>query len=428
MVAVDRRGQAVASKKRGRCGSTHRAAPAGAGDGPAAGGAGCASRTASDARGSGLKSLSVSYGDGARTGSARSVRRYRRGRFTLVVRATDRAGNVDPRPGQAAHPAVIARILRAAGRVVEIRDRPLLMGIVNATPDSFSDGGEHPTLEARVRRAAARAGARAPTCSTSAASRRAAAVRRSPSRRRSPAWCRSIERVAELGALVSVDTHKPAVAEAAIAAGAAIVNDVSGLRDPALADVCARTGAALVIMHTRVAPKGTLLDPAATSDVVADVRGFLPSGWTVALARGVAPEQIVLDPGPDFAKTPAQTVAVLRAARRAARARAARCCWRSRARTSSARSRAAARASAARRRSRRWRRRRRGARDPARARRRRGGRLPAPCGRCCAGSGELAPDEGLTPDRYPRRPLASLVGERSPAAAHNAARMPTDRH
>ena len=62
---------------------------------------------------------------------------------------------------------------------------------------------------------------------------------------------------------MSVDTYKPAVAEAAIAAGAVLVNDVSGLRDPALADVCARTGAALVIMHTRVEPKGTLLDPGA---------------------------------------------------------------------------------------------------------------------------------------------------------------------
>ena len=83
-----------------------------------------------------------------------------------------------------------------------------------------------------------------------------------------------IERLAARGAIVSVDTYKPAVAEAAIAAGAAIVNDVSGLRDPALADVCARTGAALVLMHTRVAPKGTLLDPGHYDDVVADVVGL----------------------------------------------------------------------------------------------------------------------------------------------------------
>jgi dihydropteroate synthase len=66
-------------------------------------------------------------------------------------------------------------------------------------------------------------------------------------------------------------------------------------------------------MHTRVEPKGTLLDPARYEDVVADVVGFLRERIDVALARGVAPEQILIDPGPDFAKTPAQTVAVLRA-------------------------------------------------------------------------------------------------------------------
>ena len=122
-----------------------------------------------------------------------------------------------------------------------------------------------------------------------------------------------IERVArELDVLVSVDTYKPAVAEAAIAAGAQIVNDVSGLRDPELAEVCAATGAGLVLMHTRVAPKGTLLDPDRYDDVVADVAAFLEERIALAEAAGMHPEQLLLDPGPDFAKTPAQTVAVLR--------------------------------------------------------------------------------------------------------------------
>ncbi len=122
-----------------------------------------------------------------------------------------------------------------------------------------------------------------------------------------------IERiVAELDVLVSVDTYKPAVAEAAIAAGAQLVNDVSGLGDPALAELCAATGAGLVLMHTRVEPKGTLLEPGFYDDVVADVHDFLAERIAIAEGAGMQREQLLLDPGPDFAKTPAQTVAVLR--------------------------------------------------------------------------------------------------------------------
>ena len=204
-------------------------------------------------------------------------------------------------------------VLRLCDRVIELGPRPLLMGIVNATPDSFSDAGDHPTLEARVELAAALVGAGADLLDVGGESARG-------DRPATPA-AEEIDRVVplivrlsgELGALVSVDTYKPEVAEAAIAAGAVLVNDVSGLRDPAMADLCARTGAGLVLMHTRVAPKGTLLDPGRYDDVVADVAGFLRERMATAVAHGVAPEQLLLDPGPDFAKTPAQTVAVLRA-------------------------------------------------------------------------------------------------------------------
>ncbi len=93
-----------------------------------------------------------------------------------------------------------------------------------------------------------------------------------------------IERVAgELGAIVSVDTYKPPVARAAIAAGATIVNDVSGLRDPRLAEVCAQTGAALVVMHTRVAPKQRLQDPDLYGDVVGG--GATPSCASASSGR-----------------------------------------------------------------------------------------------------------------------------------------------
>ncbi|HWX87807.1 MAG TPA: dihydropteroate synthase, partial [Solirubrobacteraceae bacterium] len=121
-----------------------------------------------------------------------------------------------------------------------------------------------------------------------------------------------IERlVADFDAIVSVDTYKPRVAQAALAAGASIVNDVSGLRDPELAELCARSGAALVVMHTRAVPKQRLQDPALYEDVVQDVLSFL--GERIARARraGVAAEQLIVDPGPDFAKTPAQTIELL---------------------------------------------------------------------------------------------------------------------
>lgn len=187
------------------------------------------------------------------------------------------------------------------------------MGIVNASPDSFSDAGAYLDLESRVQRGRELLAAGADLIDVggeSAITQRAAVSVAEEIERVVPV----IERLAgELGAAVSVDTYKPAVAEAAIAAGAVMVNDVSGLRDPELADVCAATGAALVLMHTRAAPKERLQDPDRyDDDVVADVASFLAERMALALERGVGEEQIVLDPGPDFAKTPAQTIAVLR--------------------------------------------------------------------------------------------------------------------
>ena len=141
-------------------------------------------------------------------------------------------------------------------------DGPWLMGIVNATPDSFSDGGISRTLDERVARppSSSPPGARIIDIGgESGVTNRPPVTPQEEIERVVPV----IERVhAELGVPISVDTYKPAVAAAAIAAGACIVNDVSGLRDPELAGVCARTGAGLVIMHTRAEPKRKLHDPA----------------------------------------------------------------------------------------------------------------------------------------------------------------------
>jgi dihydropteroate synthase len=200
----------------------------------------------------------------------------------------------------------------AAGHTLALGERPWLMGIVNASPDSFSDGGAYPDLDARVELARELLAAGADIIDVGGES---GITLRPP-----VAIAEEIERVVplveriagELGGLVSVDTYKPAVAEAAIAAGAAVVNDVSGLRDPELAAVCARTGAALVLMHTRAAPKQRLQDAELYDDVVADVLEFLAERMESAVAQGVREEQLILDPGPDFAKTPAQTIALLR--------------------------------------------------------------------------------------------------------------------
>jgi dihydropteroate synthase len=201
--------------------------------------------------------------------------------------------------------------LRAGGSTIELGSRPLLMGIVNASPDSFSDGGLHATLEARVELASELLAAGAGILDVggeSATTGRPPVDEREEIARVLPL----IERIAgELGAIVSVDTYKPAVARAAIAAGASIVNDVSGLRDPALAEVCAETGAALVLMHTAAAPRERRQEPDLYGDVTGEVIEFLRGRIELAVERGVAREQLILDPGPDFAKTPAQTIRLL---------------------------------------------------------------------------------------------------------------------
>jgi dihydropteroate synthase len=205
------------------------------------------------------------------------------------------------------------RALRARGETLELGHRPWLMGIVNATPDSFSDAGLNQTLSERVELARSLLAAGADLIDIGGES----GVTNKPAVDAEEEIARVvplIERVAgELGARISVDTYKPSVARAAIDSGASIVNDVSGLRDPELADVCAATGAALVLMHTRAAPKQKLFDPGLDGRVMADVETFLRERISVALERGVEFEQLMLDPGPDFAKTPSQTVEVLRA-------------------------------------------------------------------------------------------------------------------
>ncbi len=205
-----------------------------------------------------------------------------------------------------------ARTLRTARSPLNLGGRPWLMGIVNASPDSFSDGGMYRTLEQQVDLARSLLDAGAQVIDIggeSGVTNRPAVDPREEIERVVPL----IEAVTEeLGAVVSIDTYRAPVASAAIAAGATIVNDPSGLHDPTIADVCAQTGAALILAHNRGAPKQKLLDPGLDGHALFDVMRFLEERIALVTGRGVAFEQLMLDPGPDLAKTPSQTVEVLR--------------------------------------------------------------------------------------------------------------------
>jgi dihydropteroate synthase len=198
--------------------------------------------------------------------------------------------------------------LRLRDRVLELDGAapPLIMGIVNASPESFSDGDSIGGLEDQVTRALALGADIVDVGGESGVTDRPPVSADEEAARVVPL----VERLAAAGVVVSVDTWKASVARAAVDAGASMVNDVSGLLDPGVADVCAESGAALVVMHTRARPKEKAFPP--YDDVMADVLGFLRERIALARAHGVAEEQIVVDPGPDFSKTPAETVEALR--------------------------------------------------------------------------------------------------------------------
>jgi dihydropteroate synthase len=186
---------------------------------------------------------------------------------------------------------------------------PMLMGVVNATPDSFSDPQGSKSVDALVARAHRLVDEGAGLIDVGGESGRtdrpAVSVEEEISR-----VVPLIERLAADGLAVSVDTWRAPVARAALRAGARMVNDVSGLTDPAIAEACAEAGARLVITHTRVPPKVKGFPH--YDDVVADVGEFLAERAAVALERGVKDAALVLDPGIDLGKSPAESIELLR--------------------------------------------------------------------------------------------------------------------
>jgi dihydropteroate synthase len=201
------------------------------------------------------------------------------------------------------------RSWRTARRVLPL-ERAVVVGILNVTPDSFSDGGRYASADAAVDAARRMAGAGAAVIDVGGESTRPGAVRPDEAeelRRVVPV----VRGIAAAGVPVSVDTRRGRVAEAALEAGAEIVNDVSGMTaDPRMPEVVRAAGAGVVLMHMRGEPQ-TMDALAHYRDVVAEVAAELAERRDAAVAAGVAREAIVLDPGLGFAKGAAHNLALL---------------------------------------------------------------------------------------------------------------------
>ncbi len=197
------------------------------------------------------------------------------------------------------------------GRVLDLGSRTHIMGILNVTPDSFSDGGRHADTARAITQARLMAAQGADIIDVGGESTRPGAEPVSEDeelRRIVPV----IERLAsELTIPISVDTYKSRVARKALEAGASIVNDISGLRFSLdMAGVAAEHGAAVVIMHIKGTPRDMQQNPVYT-DVVAEVRSYLADSITIAVQAGVKPESILVDPGIGFGKTLEHNLALL---------------------------------------------------------------------------------------------------------------------
>ncbi len=192
------------------------------------------------------------------------------------------------------------------------------MGILNVTPDSFSDGGRHDTHDPAVRHGLAMARQGADIIDVGGESTRPGAKRISSDEqiaRVRPVIQTLRQRLDETypGVQISIDTTRAEVAEAAIGAGAAILNDISaGREDPSVLSLAAQHGLPIILMHMQGEP-GTMQDNPTYTDVAAEVRDFLLTRARVAEQAGVGRDQIVLDPGIGFGKTTGHNLALLRA-------------------------------------------------------------------------------------------------------------------
>ncbi|MDP8255982.1 MAG: dihydropteroate synthase [Candidatus Alcyoniella australis] len=209
---------------------------------------------------------------------------------------------------------------KARGFDLDLEQRVAIMGVVNVTPDSFSDGGRYHDADRAVEHGIELVAHGAQIVDVGGESTRPGADPVSVEQQ--------IERVVpvirrlrgEIDALISVDTSRAAVAQAAIDAGAVIVNDISALSaDPQMADTVARNGAGLVLMHMRGEPRNMQHDPV-YDDVVSEVIEYLEAAKARALAAGIQPTALAVDPGIGFGKTVGHNLSLLKHLARIARA------------------------------------------------------------------------------------------------------------
>jgi dihydropteroate synthase len=196
------------------------------------------------------------------------------------------------------------------GREIDCAEKTLVMGILNATPDSFSDGGMFQGLEKGVERALQMVEEGADIIDIGGESTRPGAepVQTLEEIERTVPIIGKIREQSDV--LISIDTQKADVARAAVDAGADIINDVSACSDPDMAAVAAECGAGLVLMHMLGSPT-TMQDDPRYVDVVSNVRNFLDERINFAVSQGVSPLQIALDPGIGFGKTDEHNLALL---------------------------------------------------------------------------------------------------------------------
>src|SRR5207342_788585 len=189
-------------------------------------------------------------------------------------------------------PKILTR--QAKDRLIEFPDRPLIMGVVNVTPDSFSDGGRYLDTEAAVAHAVRLVEEGADLLDIGAESTRPGAdtVDEAEERRRAIPVVAAVAKAVTVP--ISIDTSKAAVAQAALDAGAVLVNDVTALRgDRAMVEVIVRTGAGIVLMHMQGTPR-TMQEAPRYDDVVEEISAFFEERIRFAMTRGVVQRQIVL--------------------------------------------------------------------------------------------------------------------------------------